>query len=136
MPRFLVAISLFVIAVAYGQESAPKMSREDIISVQIGLDDSGFSPGQIDGKWGAGTEQALAAWKQAHDLKPTGKFDSDTAVNFPAGRPNYTNYVVTAEDVRRLTHVSEDWLERSQLTNMWYETVLDRKSTRLNSSHL
>ena len=134
MPRFLVAISLFVIAVAYGQESAPKMSREDIISVQIGLDDSGFSPGQIDGKWGAGTEQALAAWQQAHDLKPTGKFDSDTAINFPAGRPNYTNYVVTAEDVRRLTHVSEDWLERSQLTNMWYETVLEMVAEKCHAS--
>ena len=65
MPRFLVAISLLFVATAYGQESAPKMSPDDIISVQIGLDDVGFSPGQIDGKWGAGTEQALAAWQQA-----------------------------------------------------------------------
>lgn len=72
---------------AFGQESAPKMSREEIISVQIGLDDAGFSPGQIDGKWGGATEQALAAWQQAHDLKPTGKFDMDTAVNFPCRPP-------------------------------------------------
>ena len=125
MFRFLVAIQLLLAAATYGQEAVPRMSRDDIISVQIGLDDVGFSPGQIDGKWGAGTEQALAAWQQAHGLKPTGKFDSDTAINFPAGRPNYTNYVVTAEDVVKLTHVSEDWLERSQLTNMWFETVLE-----------
>jgi lipoprotein-anchoring transpeptidase ErfK/SrfK len=125
MPRFLAAILLLFVAVAYGQGPAPAMSRDEIISLQIGLDDVGFSPGQIDGKWGAATEQALAAWQQAHDLKPTGKFDSDTAVNFPAGRPSYTNYVVTAEDLAKLTPVSEDWLERSQLTNMWYETVLE-----------
>jgi lipoprotein-anchoring transpeptidase ErfK/SrfK len=134
MLRFLVAITLLFVAVAYGQESAPKMSRDDIISVQIGLDDVGFSPGQIDGKWGAGTEQALAAWQQAHDLKPTGKFDNDTAINFPAGRPNYTNYVVTAEDVVKLTHVSEDWLERSQLTNMWYETDLEMVAEKCHAS--
>jgi lipoprotein-anchoring transpeptidase ErfK/SrfK len=134
MPRFLVAMSLFFVGLAYGQESAPKMSRDDIISVQIGLDDVGFSPGQIDGKWGAATEQALAAWQQAHDLKPTGKFDMDTAVNFPAGHPNYTNYVVTAEDLGKLTHISEDWLERSQLTNMWYETVLEMVAEKCHAS--
>src|ERR1035441_6324150 len=76
MFRFLVAIQLLLAAATYGCEAVPRMSRANIISVQIGLDDVGFSPGQIDGKWGAGTEQALAAWQQAHDLKPTGKFDS------------------------------------------------------------
>jgi lipoprotein-anchoring transpeptidase ErfK/SrfK len=111
-----------------------QMSRDEIISVQIGLDDVGFSPGQIDGKWGAATEQALAAWQQAHDLKPTGKFDMDTTVNFPAGRPSYTNCIVTAEDLGKLTHVSEDWLERSQLTNMWYETVLEMVAEKCHAS--
>ena len=134
MIRFLAAISLLLGAATYGQEAAPAMSREEIISVQIGLDDVGFSPGQIDGKWGAGTSQALAAWQQARDLKPTGKFDADTAVNFPAGRPNYTNYVVTAEDLVKLTHVSEDWLERSQLTNMWFETVLEMVAEKCHAS--
>jgi lipoprotein-anchoring transpeptidase ErfK/SrfK len=134
MIRFLVAISLLLGATTYGQEAAPAMSRDEIISVQIGLDDVGFSPGQIDGKWGAVTEQALAAWQQAHDLKPTGKFDMDTAVNFPAGRPSYTNYVVTTEDLVKLTHVSEDWLERSQLTNMWFETVLEMVAEKCHAS--
>jgi lipoprotein-anchoring transpeptidase ErfK/SrfK len=134
MIRILAAIQLLLAAATYGQEAVPRMSRDDIISVQIGLDDVGFSPGQIDGKWGAGTEQALAAWQQAHDLKPTGKFDNDTAINFPAGRPNYTNYVVTVEDLVKLTHVSEDWLERSQLTNMWFETVLEMIAEKSHAS--
>jgi len=134
--RIIATWTLFLLLAAsvFSQESAPRMSREEIISVQIGLDDLGFSPGQIDGKWGAGTEQALAAWQQAHDLKSTGKFDMDTAVNFPAGLPNYTNYVVTAEDLLKLTHVSEDWLERSQLTNMWFETVLEMVAEKCHAS--
>ena len=111
-----------------------QMSRDEIVSLQIGLDDAGFSSGQIDGKWGAATEQALAAWQQAHDLKSTGKFDNDTAVNFPAGHPSYTNYVVTAEDLVKLTPVSEDWLERSQLTNMWYGTVLEMVAEKCHAT--
>ena len=114
--------ALFFVAVsAFGQQ----MAREEVISVQIGLDEAGFSPGLIDGKWGETTKQALAAWQQAHDLKPTGKFDSATVENFPAGHPSYTNYVVTAEDLAKLTHISEDWRERSELTNMWFATVLE-----------
>ncbi len=134
MIRFLAAISLLLGAATYGQEAVPAMSRDEIISLQIGLDDVGFSPGQIDGKWGTVTEQALAGWQQAHDLKPTGKFDMDTAVNFPAGRPNYTNYVVTAADLAKLTHISEDWSERSQLTNMWFETVLEMVAEKCHAS--
>ena len=113
---------------------AQQMSRDEIISVQIGLDDVGFSPGQIDGKWGAMTEQAMAAWQQAHDLKPTGKFDADTAANFPAGQPNYTNCVVAADDLAKLGHVPEDWLERSQMTNMWFETALEMVAERCHAS--
>jgi lipoprotein-anchoring transpeptidase ErfK/SrfK len=134
MRRLLIVLSLVFVTRAYGQETPRAMSRDEIISLQIGLDDVGFSSGQIDGKWGAATEQALAAWQQAHDLKPTGKFDNDTAVNFPAGRPSYTNYVVTAEDLAKLTPVSEDWLERSQLTNMWYGTMLEMVAEKCHAS--
>ena len=101
-------IALVVAVAAFGQETAPKISREDSISIQIGLDDAGFSPGQIDGKWGGATRRALAAWQQANGLKPTGEFDADTAANFPAGQANYTNYVVTAADIAKLTKIPED----------------------------
>jgi lipoprotein-anchoring transpeptidase ErfK/SrfK len=134
MLRILVAILMLIAVAAYGQEPAPAMSREDVISIQIGLDEAGFSPGSIDGKWGALTEQALAAWQQTHDLKPTGKFDTDTGAHFPAGLPNYTNYVVNAEDIVRLGRVPEDWRERSQLTNMWFETVVEMVAEKCHAS--
>jgi lipoprotein-anchoring transpeptidase ErfK/SrfK len=125
---------LLLAASAFAEETAPAMSRDDIVSVQIGLDEAGFSPGLIDGKWGAMTAQALAAWQQVHDLKPTGRFDADTVANFPAGLPNYTNYVVTAEDLAKLGHVPEDWRARSQLTNMWFETVLQMVAEKCHAS--
>jgi lipoprotein-anchoring transpeptidase ErfK/SrfK len=130
-----IAMSLLLLGTfAFAQEPAPKISREDVISIQIELDEAGFSPGSIDGKWGGLTEQALAAWQQTHDLKATGKFDVDTGARFPAGLPNYTNCVVTAEDMVKLGRVPEDWRERSQLTNMWFETVLEMVAEKCHAS--
>jgi lipoprotein-anchoring transpeptidase ErfK/SrfK len=128
-------MALLVTAVfSFGQEPAPKISREDAISIQIGLDDAGFSCGQIDGKWGGMTRQALAAWQQANGLKASGEFDAITAANFPAGEANYTNYVVTAADLTKLTQIPEDWKARSQLTNMWFETVLQMVAEKSHAS--
>ena len=135
MFRTIISVAVALISIsAFGQEPAPKISREDVISIQIGLDDAGFSPGQIDGKWGGMTRQALAAWQQANELKPTGEFDAVTAANFPAGEANYTNYVVTAADLAKLTRIPEDWKERSQLTNMWFETVVEMVAEKCHAS--
>ena len=131
----IIGIVLALVSVtAFGQEPAPKMSREDAISIQIGLDDAGFSCGQIDGKWGGMTRQALTAWQQADGLKMSGEFDAITAANFPAGEGNYTNYVVTAADVAKLTPIPEDWKARSQLSNMWYETVVQMVAEKCHAS--
>jgi lipoprotein-anchoring transpeptidase ErfK/SrfK len=91
------------------------------------------------------TRQALAAWqsavaatamadKQANALKATGEFDPMTAANFPAGEANYTNYVVTAADLSKLTRIPEDWKERSQLSNMWFENVLQMVAEKCHAS--
>ena len=128
------AVILLAATSAFAQEPAPKISREDVISIQIGLDEAGFSPGSIDGKWGGMTRQALAAWQQANELKATGEFDADTAANFPAGQAIHTNYVVTAADLAKLTRIPEDWRERSQLSNMWFETVLEMVAEKCHAS--
>lgn len=128
-----VVILLGVVS-AFGQEPVPKMSREDAISIQIGLDDAGFSCGQIDGKWGGMTRQALLAWQQANGLKTSGEFDPITAANFPAGEANYANYLVTADDLAKLTRIPEDWKERSQLSNMWFETVVEMLAEKCHAS--
>ena len=135
MLRTILSLMFLVMSVcAFAQEPVPEISRDDMVSVQIELDEAGFSPGQIDGKWGGMTEQALVAWQQANGLKPTGEFDAVTAANFPAGEANYTNYVVMAADLAKLTRIPEDWKERSQLTNMWFENVLQMVAERCHAS--
>jgi len=107
MIRFLAAFSLLFVAATYAQESPPKMSRDDIISIQIGLDDVGFSLGQIDGKWGA-ADRASVGCPGSKPMNLKADWQNSTWIRrsvFPAGHPNYTNCVVTAEDLGKLTHV-------------------------------
>jgi peptidoglycan hydrolase-like protein with peptidoglycan-binding domain len=42
------------------------------LTLQAALDRSGFSPGEIDGRPGAVTKRALAAFQKEHRLTPTG----------------------------------------------------------------
>jgi len=114
--------------------AAAAMTRDEIVSLQVTLDDAGFSPGLIDGSSGGLTHQALAAWQSAHGLKPTGEFDTATAAVFPAGGPVFTNCAVTAEEVAQLTVITEDWLERSKLKAMWFTSVAEMVAERAHAS--
>src|SRR5262245_5396327 len=73
----------------------------DVASGQIMLDRAGFSPGEIDGRAGGNTEQAIDAFQDANGLPVTGQLDSATAgklaeVNPPPGLVTYT---IVADDV-------------------------------------
>jgi lipoprotein-anchoring transpeptidase ErfK/SrfK len=117
--NLLFLICCLFVATAFGQP----MSRDEVVALQITLDQAGFSCGQIDGKAGGLTAQALAAWQEANGLKPTGQFDKATALVFPAGGAVYTNYVITAEDAAQRVTITEDWLERSKLPGMYFQTL-------------
>jgi lipoprotein-anchoring transpeptidase ErfK/SrfK len=120
---FLAALPVF------GQQ----MSRDEVVALQITLDQAGFSPGSIDGKSGGLTAQALAAWQEANGLKPTGQFDKVTALVFPASGAVYTNYVITAEDVTNRVTITEDWLERSKLPGMYFQTLLEAVAEKFHA---
>jgi lipoprotein-anchoring transpeptidase ErfK/SrfK len=132
--KLAAAVLLVSTTLASSQQPAPKLSRDQVVSLQITLDDEGFSCGQIDGKWGGLSQQALAAWQTGHGLKPTGEFDEPTMLVFPAAGPSYTNCVITTNDIAQLTPTPEDWLERSKLKAMWYGTVLEMIAERSHAS--
>ena len=102
--------------------------------MQITLDDAGFSPGRIDGSWGPMSQQALAAWQQAHDLPPTGVFDSATTIHFPAQGAIYTNVFMVGAATNLTQTIPEDWRERSQLPSMGFTTVVEMLAERAHAS--
>jgi len=77
MARESVCAALVVLLFA---GSAAAVMPEEVaaspgLTLQAALDRSGFSPGEIDGRLGAVTKRALAAFQREHRLTPTGAID-------------------------------------------------------------
>lgn len=56
----------------------PQLSREDYVRLQLQLQEAGFNPGAIDGRWGPQTERALANFQRARGLPNSGRPDAVT----------------------------------------------------------
>jgi peptidoglycan hydrolase-like protein with peptidoglycan-binding domain len=54
-------------------------NAEQVKAVQQALKDKGHDPGEVDGKMGPKTQQALRDYQQKEGLKATGRVDSQTA---------------------------------------------------------
>jgi hypothetical protein len=52
--------------------TSPMMSGQDVLDVQHKLETLGYSPGEIDGKYGAATAAAVRAFQRDHGLKQDG----------------------------------------------------------------
>ncbi|HEY7519151.1 MAG TPA: peptidoglycan-binding domain-containing protein [Methylomirabilota bacterium] len=54
-------------------------NAEQVKAVQQALKDKGHDPGEVDGKMGPKTQQALRDYQQKEGLKATGRLDTETA---------------------------------------------------------
>ena len=101
----------------------PEFPAEVLFAIQTRLDRDNCSPGGIDGRWGAKSEKALAAWQKKHGRPVTGQIDD--AVIAALGDTNgvMTTYTVTAEDHAALTPFPSSWVARSEQERLGYETI-------------
>jgi lipoprotein-anchoring transpeptidase ErfK/SrfK len=79
-----------------------KKSRETLIKAQVLLDRAGYSSGVIDGRAGTNFANALRAFQERNELRPSGKLDAPTwaALGEASPEPPLVEYVVTADDVK------------------------------------
>ena len=99
-----------------------------VAKLQVLLDRAGFSPGEIDGRWGDNTELALTWFQKDEGLPATGIADQATARALGArggnARQLMVTHTLTADDVAGpFTEIPDDVYERAELDRQGFESL-------------
>ena len=142
MARESVCAALVVLLFA---GSAAAVMPEEVaaspgLTLQAALDRSGFSPGEIDGRLGAVTKRALAAFQREHGLTPTGAIDDKSwaALGVKPGEPakTITQYSIAAADVQEpfTYEIPEDMVAKAELPALGYTGIVEALAERFHVS--
>ena len=100
----------------------------DMLAVQVMLDRSRFSPGEIDGKGGANTNRAIEAFERA---KSTTAAEAVAAMGVEATMA----YAITAEDeAAPFVAVPVDMMEKANLKQLSYTSLVEALAERFHAS--
>ncbi|CAN5271975.1 L,D-transpeptidase family protein [soil metagenome] len=137
-------LALLCLSPALAQDSptAPetdKMSseeREKWTALQIFLDDAGFHPGKIDGRWGSFTARALERHQRAEgksdatfgDEKP-----EDLPVDTDSVSPVFTTYTITEEDVDFIGSLPDEPVDQAKEERMPYTSLAELAAEKFHT---
>jgi lipoprotein-anchoring transpeptidase ErfK/SrfK len=127
-----LAIGTAIIAAVAEPAAAQRRSARaaaDMLPAQVAVDRAGFSPGEIDGRGGANTQAAIAAFERDRGT-------TIAAVLAAAGEPATTTYTITAEDAAAPTtpEIPQDMMEKAKLKRLDYTSLLEMLAERFHAS--
>lgn len=111
----------------------------DVLKLQIFLDYHGYSPGEIDGRWGYNTERALYVYQRNNGMNPTGQLDEKMLGRLNSFRDGYlVEYVVTQEDATGgkwgYRTIPRDYYQQAKLKWLPYETAAEALGEKFHCS--
>jgi lipoprotein-anchoring transpeptidase ErfK/SrfK len=129
----------FVLLLLPSVVRAQKMPAPDVrqtLAVQVALDRAGFSAGEIDGKAGPKTRQALAAYQKSNGRQPTGVADEETLASLKAPADPVVRYTIAPQDVAGpfIGSLPDDMMERAKLDALSYASALEGLAEKFHSS--
>lgn len=104
------------------------------MAFQVLLGRQGFSPGEVDGRLGANTRRALAAFQETKGLQVTGVPDCATWEALGADQAVLVDHTITEDDVAGpfTEHIPRDLVEQAKLPALGYRSALERLGERFH----
>ncbi len=127
----------FVLLTA-AQGAAEPAAARSALRMQVLLDRTHCSPGEIDGQDGGNTRKALSCFQKRHGLRPTGTANPGTwsaLEEETADAPALVPYTLTDADLAGpFEPIPEDMMEKAELTALGYASAVEALGERFHAS--
>jgi lipoprotein-anchoring transpeptidase ErfK/SrfK len=115
------------------QLSRPAPDQGTLTRLQIFLDENGFGPGKIDGRWGNFVQAALQSYHSSQGQPPTGEIDGNVHEQLQKISPSHITYKITSDDLRWVGTVPSQPAGMAKLKQVVYRSMLDFIAERFHT---